>query len=197
MPALSQYARQKKIEYFLNPIPRDAHVLEIGCGSGWVGEHLRSGGWRHYVGLDLVPPADYVGDVRDWRRLGLRAESFDVILAFEVVEHVDCFRECYELLKPGARLCLTTPLPRMDWAMWLLEQLGLNQKRSSPHDHLVDLRNVSCFPQKDIRIVAFLSQWGILHKPATIASESLAASTPVALPALALPDPLLGVEQMV
>ena len=166
MPLLSDYARKKKIRYFLAPIPEDARILEIGSGSGWVGEHLKRDGRRQYVGLDLVPPADVVGDVRQWRQLGLEPESFDVILAFEVVEHVDCFRECYDLLKPGGRLLLTSPVPRMDWAMKILEGLGLNQKRTGPHDHLVDFRNVPLFERREIKIVSFLSQWGTLWKTA-------------------------------
>ena len=70
------------------------------------------------------------------------------------------------LFKPGGRLLITTPLPRMDWAMRALERFGLNQKRSSPHDHLVALRDVPRFPHKQVRIVAGLAQWGILEKHA-------------------------------
>lgn len=164
MPLLSDYARSKKVKYFLEPIPVDARILEVGCGSGWVGEYLKRGRWKHYQGLDLVPPADFVGSILDWRDLGLKPESYDVIIAFEVVEHVDCFRECYDLLKPGGRLLLTSPVPHMDWVMKVLETLGLNQKRTSPHDHLVCFRDVPYFHPKEIRVVAFLSQWGILHK---------------------------------
>ena len=164
MPLLSDYARKRKIEYFLDPIPKDARILEIGCGSGWMGEYLKEYGWAHYVGLDLVGPADVVGDVRHWRELGLAPESFDVILAFEVVEHVDCFRECYALLRRGGRLMVTSPVPRMDWAMKVLEGLGLNQRRTSPHDHLVDFRNVPLFERRRIKIVGLLSQWGTFWK---------------------------------
>jgi len=166
MPLLSDYARRKKIRHFLDPIPKDARILEIGCGSGWVGQYLKQRGWKDYVGLDLSAPADVVGSIKDWRNLGLAAGSFDVILAFEVVEHVDCFQECYDLLKPGGRLLLTSPVPRMDWVLRLLEWLGLNQKRTSPHDHLVDFRLVPQFERKQIKIVAFLSQWGTFEKAA-------------------------------
>lgn len=100
MPLLSQYARKKKIEYFLKRIPKQARVLEIGSGSGWVGNYLKQNGWSNYVGIDVVPPADIVGDIRDWKSLRLGEQSFDVIIAFEVIEHIDCFKECYELLKP-------------------------------------------------------------------------------------------------
>lgn len=165
MPMLSDIAQRKKIEYFLNPLPRDAAILEIGCGARWVGDHLRSAGYTGYVGNDLFPPADIVGDIRKWRELGLKAESFDAIVAFEVVEHVDLFQEAFDLLKPGGTLLLTSPVPEMDWAMQLLEAVGLNQKRTSPHDHLIDFRTIPLFEAVSLRRVAGLSQWGIFRKP--------------------------------
>ncbi len=165
MPLLSDIAQRKKIEFFLEPLAKDADILEIGCGSRWVGDHLRSAGYTGYVGNDLFPPADIVGDIREWQALGLKPESFDAIIAFEVVEHVDLFAEAFALLRPGGKLLLTSPVPEMDWAMQLLEAVGLNQKRTSPHDHLIDFRTIPYFEALDLRRVAGLSQWGILVKP--------------------------------
>ena len=156
----------EKIEYFLAPIPRDARILEIGCGSKWVGDYLRQNGWSRYIGLDLFPPADVVGDIRHWRELGLKQASFDVIVAFEVIEHVNCFAECYSLLKPGGRLLLTSPVPHMDWAMKILEECGLNQRRTSPHSNLTDFRKIPDFEPIAVKTVAGLAQWGVFRKPA-------------------------------
>ncbi len=164
MPILSRYARRRKIEYFLKRIPTQAKRLEIGCGTGWVSDYLRANRWNHYLGIDVIPPADIVGDIHDWKELGLKEQSFDVIVAFEVVEHVDCFKECFELLKPGGMLMLTSPVPHMDWFLKLLEVVGLNQKRTSPHNCLVYFRDVRYFQHKNIKIVGFLSQWGIFTK---------------------------------
>ncbi len=164
MPRLSEYARRKKARYFLDGIPKDDRILEIGCGEGWVKEYLRGRGCTRYTGIDLKGPADIVGDIRSWKLLGLQPQSFDTIIAFEVVEHVDCFRECYDLLRPGGVMMITTPVPRMDWALRLLEMLGLNQKRTSRHDHLVALSRAPHFEQKAVRTIAFLSQWGIFTK---------------------------------
>lgn len=171
MPMLSDIAQRKKIAYFLDPLPRDAAILEIGCGARWVGDHLRQAGYTNYVGNDLFPPADIVGDIRQWRELGLKAESFDAIVAFEVVEHVDLFQEAFDLLKPGGRLLLTSPVPEMDWAMQLLELVGLNQKRTSPHDHLIDFTTIPLFEAVEIRRVAGLSQWGVFRKPERLAQK--------------------------
>ena len=171
MAVLSDYARRKKIDYFLEPLRKDARILEIGCGSRWVGDYLRNHGWNNYVGADLVPPADVVGDIREWRKLGLQSESFDVIVAFEVIEHVDFIQEAYDLLKPNGLLLLTSPVPHMDWAMKLLEAFRLNQRRTSPHDHLVYFERIPLFEPVALKRKAGLSQWGILRKPAALKDE--------------------------
>jgi 2-polyprenyl-3-methyl-5-hydroxy-6-metoxy-1,4-benzoquinol methylase len=164
MAFLSDLARRRKARYFLQQIPKDARILEVGCGGGWVSRYLREQGWTQYVGLDVVPPADIVGDVREWRPLGLEGASFDVVIAFEVVEHVDCWQACHSLLKPGGRMLITTPVPHRDWVLRILEALRLNQRRTSPHDHLVYLEQVPLFERKQLQVVAGLSQWGILTK---------------------------------
>lgn len=164
MNILSELARKKKIQYFLKTIPRDARILEVGSGTGWVSHYLKSNGFANYISIDIEPPADIVGDINNWQALGLDAGQFDYIIAFEVVEHVDCFQACADLLRNGGQMFLTTPLPQMDWVMEILERLRLNQKRTSPHDSLVHLKRVSQFSNKQIRIVGGLSQWGIFTK---------------------------------
>lgn len=167
MPAvglLTRRARRMRAAHFLDRIRADEKVLEIGCGSGWVKEYLRERGHHRHVGLDLHAPADIVGDIRNWRGLGLREAAYDVIIAFEVVEHVDCLDDCHRLLKPGGRLMITTPIPSKDWLLRIMEGIGLNQRRTSPHSHLTDLRAVPGYRDMDIRIIAGLSQWAILTK---------------------------------
>jgi SAM-dependent methyltransferase len=166
MPVLSAYARQKKIAYFMQDIPKSARILEVGCAEGWLGQYLKTHGWLNYVGLDLRPgAADVVGDIRDWQKLAIPARSFDVILAFEVVEHIHCFQEFFDLLKPGGLLMLTSPVPHWDWVCQCLEKLGLNQPRTSPHDHLIDFKEVPLFEPVEIKIVGLLAQWGKFRKP--------------------------------
>ena len=164
MPLLSDHARKKKINYFMHRVAKDALVLEIGSGEGWLGRYLRENGWKNYTGIDIRPGNGIVGDVRDWKNLGLAPASFDVIVAFEVVEHVNIFKECYDLLKPGGQLFATSPVPRLDWVLKFFEFVGLNQKRTSPHDHLIEFEMVPYFEQRHTRIVAGLAQWGVFTK---------------------------------
>jgi 2-polyprenyl-3-methyl-5-hydroxy-6-metoxy-1,4-benzoquinol methylase len=170
MPLISDTARKRKCAHFLDQIPKTARVLEIGSGAGWVGEYLRLGGWTNYTGMDLSPPADVVGDIKQWRNSGLQASSFDVIIAFEVIEHVDLVHETFDLLKPGGLLMLTSPVPHMDWVMKILETLGLNQKRTSPHSNLVYFPSLPLYEIIEYRKVAGLSQWGIMRKPLATAA---------------------------
>lgn len=165
MPLLSELARRKKIEYFTPHLPKEARILEVGCGDGWLGRYLGANGWAHYTGLDTRAPADLIGDIRNWRALGLSPASFDAIVAFEVVEHVWCFEEFRDLLRPGGLLLLTTPLPSMDWLCRGLEAVGLNQKRTSPHDHLIRLQRIPLFERIAIKVIPPCAQWGIFRRP--------------------------------
>jgi SAM-dependent methyltransferase len=167
MPLLSTIGRDLKLRYFLRAVPKDAQILEIGSAEGWLGKYLKENGWKNYIGLDLMPGADIVGDLRDWKKLGLKANSFDVIFAFEVLEHVPCFQECFDLLKPGGYLMATSPVPHMDWLCQILENLGLNQKRTSPHDYLIYFREIPLFEPVAIKTIAIFSQWGIFRKSAS------------------------------
>ena len=159
---LSAYARRRKLEFFFRDVPKDATILDVGCADGWVGRWLRARGWHDVTGADLEAPADVVGDINDWRALGLPASSFDVIVAFEVVEHGDLSAALRALLKPGGRLLVTTPVPQLDWACKLMERSGMLQRRTSEHSHLVDLRRYPGFRVVDRRVKGFVSQWGVL-----------------------------------
>ena len=158
------WAQKKRLKFFKHHFTDGLKVLEVGSGSGWLKPELVALGINDYIGIDVNPPADIVGDINKWRSLGLSANTFDVIVAFEVVEHVDCFSSCHALLKPSGKMLVTTPLPQTDWILKITEAFGLNQKRTSPHNHLIDLRTVSIFPCKQISIVLGLGQWAVLQK---------------------------------
>ena len=134
MPILSNYAQRAKAEYFLSRIQPGHDVLEIGPGNGWVKDRLPA--CNSYTTVSLEPPADYVCDIREF----VPPTRFDVIIAFEVMEHVDCWWACRCFLRRGGMLFVTTPVPSKDWILKILEALHLNQKRTSPHDHLVWLK---------------------------------------------------------
>lgn len=157
-------AQALRYKFFFEDVPKTARILEIGSGSGWLGKRLRADGWTNYTSLDLFPPADLVGDVREWRQLGLSPHSFDIIVAFEIVEHVDCWTALAELLADDGVCLVTTPVPHMDWACKLLEFVGVNQKRTSPHSNLVYLHRVQAFDVVRMRTFAGIGQWAVMRK---------------------------------
>lgn len=161
---MSSISRRLKKWYFLNTVSKDDMVLEIGCGDGWVGRYLKGRGISHIIGIDTAAPAAVVGDIRDWRNLGLRAASFDVIVAFEVLEHVDCMDDCFALLKPGGRLLVTSPYPSADWFLEKLERWKLNQPRTSPHDHLMYFQETDQFQIARMWRPLRMSQWCIFRR---------------------------------
>ena len=92
MPLLSNLARKKKLAFFIDPIPKNANVLEAGCGGNWVKEYMLANGWQHYTGVDVEGNPDIKGNLNQWKTLGLQPASYDVIVAFEVVEHDDLWQ---------------------------------------------------------------------------------------------------------
>jgi len=164
MPLVSSYAREKKIEKLFSLMKPEDQILEVGCGDGWLVERARRAGYHHVYGLDLKGPADYVGDIRDWRQIGIKPASFDFIIGLEVIEHADCFSEMHDMLKPGGRIFLTSPVPHWDWACRAMELMGLAQQRTSPHDHLIYFEKIPLFKPLEITRFGMLSQWGVFQK---------------------------------
>lgn len=109
--------RYKRLERF-SPGKK---LLEIGCGTG---EFLETAG-RHghdVVGLDLsVSAVEYVKKKLPGitvlncllREASIPPRSFDVVVGFHVLEHVenprDLLGEIREILKPGGLICLAIP----------------------------------------------------------------------------------------
>jgi SAM-dependent methyltransferase len=109
--------------------PDSRSLLEVGCGTGFVlaGLHRRfpelalAGGELFAAGLDLA--AERVPEATlyqfDARSLPFDRE-FNVIGAFDVLEHVDqdqvVLREMYRALKPGGGVLLTVPQHPQLWS---------------------------------------------------------------------------------
>jgi SAM-dependent methyltransferase len=112
---LSRYL-DSRIEYVeaARHIPSGALVLDIGCGPGEFRHHLPHATFR---GLDpYAPPEADDLVVRETleQHLAHGAGRYDVVTAFQVIEHVAEPREfaaqMVKLLKPGGLLILAAPL---------------------------------------------------------------------------------------
>jgi len=94
-------------------------VLDVGCATGALIAYLRDRGWR-VAGVEISPGADYAQKERglDVRNIPLEEikfpdESFDVILASHLVEHLNdprsFFTELRRILKKDGHIFITTP----------------------------------------------------------------------------------------
>ena len=87
------------LRHFFFDLPKDSMILAVGAGSGWLVRHLKKAGWHQYFSLDIILPAGLLGDIIAFTAMDITPESFDVIVAFEFVEHIDAY-----LVTPSSRL---------------------------------------------------------------------------------------------
>ncbi len=115
--AISRYHLSKS--YAQNKI-----ILDAGCGSGYGSEMLLKAGANKVYGLDICPEsieycrthhkqANLVFNVGDLTNIDFPDQTFDLICAFEVIEHIENYkqtmREFYRVLKPHGLLIISTP----------------------------------------------------------------------------------------
>lgn len=95
-----------------------ARILDLGCGSGALLERLLLMGYGDLVGVDISPPAStdrihYKQSDLDDFQLDCPDASFDLVLAVEVIEHIEnqglFLAEISRLLTPGGLALFTTP----------------------------------------------------------------------------------------
>lgn len=141
------YAMHAASYRFVEPLCAGKKVLDLGCGSGY-GTHRISGVAEVAHGMDVASDAiAYAKALYESENLHfLQVEagsplpfvdaSFDVILSFQVIEHVNdddaYLREARRLLKPGGTLVVITPdrknrlLPgQKPWNRWHLREYAM------------------------------------------------------------------------
>jgi len=107
--------------------PRDAKILEIGCGTGHNLEMLGKFGQVDAIELDDESRAiaqDRLGrDIKSARLpelIGIPQRHYDLIAALDVIEHIDGDDEAIAAistrLKPGGRFLMTVPAHPWMWS---------------------------------------------------------------------------------
>lgn len=99
-------------------------LVDVGCSYGWLAYVMSDQGLKKFVGVDPSATAiefarkkNRAADFRVGRaeRLPLKDETADVVVMFDVIEHVAkwaetaALSEAYRVLKPGGVLLLSTP----------------------------------------------------------------------------------------
>jgi SAM-dependent methyltransferase len=106
-----------------------ACVLDLGTSTGTNLRMLRDTGFSNVAGLDLSEEAlrfckeKYLGSVikGDVTRLPFFHDQADLVLATDVIEHVDddraAIREITRVLKPGGAVLISVPAFRLLWGL--------------------------------------------------------------------------------
>jgi SAM-dependent methyltransferase len=130
-------------------LPRDARVLDVGCGTGANGPVLAGGGRTAYgidmsavpLGLGGTGERGHAARLRgDARRLPFADASFDLVVALDVLEHIldddAAARELRRVTRPGGALIAF--VPALEWLWGLQDDVSHHLRRY----HKRELREV-------------------------------------------------------
>lgn len=121
-------ARRDVIAGLLSELPKDAWIVEIGCSGGRLLEDLRTLGFKNFWGIDISKQAVAACASRGVRNVlladgvytGLKTAAFDVVIASDVLEHLEneavALHEWKRILKPGGRLIVFVPAHMFLWS---------------------------------------------------------------------------------
>jgi SAM-dependent methyltransferase len=129
-------------------MPKDAHILEIGSGLGYMTYSLRKDGYINTYGLDISQKAideasRHYGDYyicSDARTCSKNSDSkYDFIYLIEVIEHmenpVELISDILPLLNKGGHIMMTTPDKSIypDSVVWATEKPPIHYWWFSDH----------------------------------------------------------------
>ena len=109
-------------------LPPDAAILEVGCSGGPLLLALRTAGFRRLMGIDISADSIALAQARglsnvavmDGAHLTFPDQSFDLLIASDVLEHIEdeaqALREWRRVLRPGGRLIVFVPAYRQLWS---------------------------------------------------------------------------------
>jgi SAM-dependent methyltransferase len=127
-------------------------ILDAGCGTGINLKCLQILG--DVYGLDISKNALIFSRIRGLHslicgsvdKLPLKNELFDLVLALDVIEHMDedvsAVRELNRVLKPGGRLIITVPAFQF---LWTSHDLAVHHKRRYTRSGLLNILRLSGF----------------------------------------------------
>ena len=125
------------------PLPKDAKLLEIGCGTGHNLPML--GEFGQVDALEVDPIARGMAEKRLGRTVlssplpaleGVPDDTYDMVAALDVVEHIPDDKAALEgisrVLKPGGKLLMTVPAHQWMWSAH--DVVNHHQRRYSKRD---------------------------------------------------------------
>jgi SAM-dependent methyltransferase len=145
--------------------PQSAHFLEIGCGTGFVLAGMKSafpglrlaGSEIYSVGLQCA--AERLRDAElfqmDARHIPFQ-EAFDVVGAFDVLEHIeedeDVLAQMYQAARPGGGILIT--VPQHDWLWSAYDVMACHVRRYNRRDLVAKVERAGFTV---VRVTSFVS----------------------------------------
>lgn len=121
--------RRKIFFYFIKKYAQPGfRVFDFGCGSGYLVGELQRLGYNAF-GMDFEKEAvDYGANsgvknltVGAGDQVGYSSESFDLVMALDVLEHLEdekpAIKELIRILKPGGKMIITVPAYQWLWGV--------------------------------------------------------------------------------
>ncbi|MDP3779209.1 MAG: class I SAM-dependent methyltransferase [bacterium] len=117
-----QWRHEKIFQYIAAHISHDAHIVELGPGTGIMLRKLHAAGFRYLAGADIIDYIKYqeIAALGIIKHADLNVEKapfpdqvYDLVIALQIMEHLEnpshFQRECRRLLKPGGLLIISVP----------------------------------------------------------------------------------------
>lgn len=172
--------RRKIFLYFIKKHTKStSRVFDFGCGSGYMVRELQKIGYDAY-GVDFEEEAINYGlssgiknlKVGTGNKIDHTDESFDLVTAFDVLEHLDneqpTVRELTRILKPGGRIIIS--VPAYDWLWGIQDEVSHHFRRytvkslsrvfKEPRElKIVEKTYFNTFLFLPIAVVRLISKW--------------------------------------
>lgn len=103
----------KSLEPLLKELPKDSHILEVGCGNGFILEELQRKGFKNVFGVEPSKNATQKSKIKNIKTSILKESlykknTFDLIFFFQTFDHIpnpnSFLKTCHQILKPGGKI---------------------------------------------------------------------------------------------
>lgn len=119
LPSRETDLNQKTLKFILSKLEnrKEAKIIDVGCGSGYLLKRLKNEGFKNLTGCDINPPQhdnEFSFLTADIENLPFGDNEFDVVICNHTIEHVIDLGKAVDELKriSGKMLIVTVPCQR-------------------------------------------------------------------------------------